>query len=107
MVILTGAVITVWVTLFVQAHQLYYRFRAAYPNEARAKIKDAFGFSRQPDKYLYFLRSRSAQFLKEQNDDILLQRRSMVVRLSVAAVAIPLGGMLLLTVLAGLIAQPH
>ncbi len=87
--VFVAAVPVIWVTLFVRSHQLFYAFRDRYPEEAKRKIKHAFEFSRHPSKFLYFVGRESGAFLEEKKDGDLQRSRRAVVRLTVAALALP------------------
>jgi hypothetical protein len=102
-IIWVSAVI-VWITLFVRSHQLLHAFRDRYAEEAGKKIKYAHESYRHPSKFWYFISADSAAFLEEKKDGELLARRRSVVRLSIAALAVPFGSMALLigAVLSGL-----
>jgi hypothetical protein len=88
-----------WLTLFVRSHQLFYAFRDRYPEEAGRKIQHAFEFRRHPSKFFYFMSADSAAFLQAKRDGELLLRRRSVVRLSIASLVVPFGGMAMLVAL--------
>ena len=63
------------------------------------KIKHAFEFRRHPSKFLYFMSADAAVFLEAKQDDELCSWRSSVIRLLIASLVVPFGGMALLVVL--------
>jgi hypothetical protein len=90
---------TIWLVLFVRTHRLFYAFRDRYPEEAQRKIQRAFEFERHPSKFFYFMSADSAAFLEEKKDGELLSKRRSVVRMSIAALVVPFGGVALLVAL--------
>ncbi len=97
--VFVAAIPVLWLTLFFRSHQLFYAFRDRYPEEAERKIQHAFEFRRHPSKFFYFMSADSDAFLQEKKDFDLLLKRQSVVRLSIAALVVPFGGLGLLIAL--------
>lgn len=53
-----------WMALWIQSHRLFWKFRDQYPDVARREIPNAFERSRNPEKFFYFFRAKSAPLLR-------------------------------------------
>lgn len=86
----------VWHCLFLEAHAPFHAFRERYPQEAHREIPFAFSKMSHPGKFFYFLRKRARVFLESKHDKELLEQRTTVIRLLMAALGIPFMFMLLM-----------
>ena len=88
--VLTLLVMATWVAWVVEAHRLFYRFRALHPEVARREIPYAFQAAQHPEKFFYFFRKSSQQLLRA--DPTLSTLLTRVRVLSVLAVTVPVVG---------------
>lgn len=77
----------VWLVCFIQSHRLFYKFRAKYPDIARRDIPHAFETRENPEKFLYFLSSKSLEVLR--SDPELWGLRQQVKFLTILSVVVP------------------
>lgn len=98
--ILCFGFVAAWLALAIsvasRTNALFRSFCSAYPDEARARIPEAFTGMRHPRKALFFFSSESRVILEGKKDEVLLAERARVIRLGTAFLCLHFGAMLVL-----------
>jgi hypothetical protein len=89
-VMLTVLVLTgfMWLIVVIQGHRLFFIFREKYPEVAKREIPSAFEmYGRDPERFLYFFRKKSAEFI--QQDETLRKLKRQITVIGIISIALP------------------